>query len=100
MYIKSCCEIANFFRHFFNKYYIKFIGGSLQHHKGNFIFYNFSLYLFVITCMVTEVAILWWLHQGLKQKNVFVYRFGGQSYRKMLLIIACLVYHASSAGVK
>ena len=35
-----------------------------------------------------------------KQKNVFVYRFGGQSYRKMLLIIACLVHHASSAGVK
>ena len=32
-------------------------------------------------------------------KHVFVYRFGGQSYRKMLLIIAFLVHHASRADV-
>ena len=35
-----------------------------------------------------------------KIKERIRYRFGGQSYRRMLLIIAFLVHHASSAGVK
>ena len=45
----------------------------------------------------TYLVVIW---PTVKQKNVFIYRFGGLSYRKMLLIIACIAHHVSSAGVK